>query len=81
MFFLDDKCSCTWIDTGDSIGATGCLEANLACGIVAVETEVHWVTAIWSSAQWDRGSGLCHKAHNSLQLILQRYKFGTLIKH
>jgi hypothetical protein len=42
---------CTWIDTIDTIGATGCLEAKLASGSVAVETEVHGVTAIWSSAQ------------------------------
>jgi hypothetical protein len=52
MFDLDDKCSCTWIDIGYSIGATGSLEANLACGTVAIKTEVHVVAAIWSSAQW-----------------------------
>jgi hypothetical protein len=51
MFDLDDKCPCTWIDIGYSIGAIGSVEANLACGTVAIKTEVHAVAAIWSSAQ------------------------------
>jgi hypothetical protein len=51
MFDLDDKCSITWIDTGYSKGATGSLEANLACGTVAIKTEVHSFAAIWSGAQ------------------------------
>jgi len=66
IFDFDPKFSCIWIDIGDSIGATWCLEANLACGSVAIETEVNGPghrNLVQCSAE--RGSGLCHKAHNS----------------
>lgn len=51
IFELDDKFLCTWIDISHSICTTGCHEANLACGGVAVKAIVHGVTTIWSSAQ------------------------------
>ena len=37
IFDLYDKFLFTWIDDIDSIGASECLEAKLACGIVAVK--------------------------------------------
>ena len=48
---LDDKFLFTWKDNIDTIGVSECLEAKLACGIVAVKAEVHGVTTIWSCAQ------------------------------
>ncbi|KAM3750777.1 hypothetical protein ACB098_04G060100 [Castanea mollissima] len=51
IFDLDDKFLFTWIDDIDSIDASECLEAKLACGIVAVKAKVHGVTTIWSCAQ------------------------------
>lgn len=52
---LYNKFSLTWINANDLIFTTQCLENN--CGGIAVETEVHRVTAVLSNAQgiWDTG--------------------------
>ena len=51
---LDKKLWCILIDISDSICPTWGVEANLAKGCVAIETEVHRITTIWASAKWIR---------------------------